>query len=145
MRRTVAALAVAALAALVGLAGCGQDDPEPVPVEPATPAATATGGIGQTPTPDPTETAGPDAVFEFAITDGRAEPPLDRHTVAQGSTVRIEVTSDQADELHLHGYDLDADVSPGEPAVIEFTADQTGLFELEAHESALVLLQLQVE
>ena len=122
--------------------------------EPVTATATVTGGTGDghehepgdaTPTPEPTGTAEPDAVFAFAIAAGRAEPPLDRHTVAEGSTVRIEVTSDQADELHLHGYDLAAEVGPGKPAVIEFTADQTGLFELETHESALVLLQLEVE
>jgi hypothetical protein len=70
---------------------------------------------------------------------------LDRATVELGRTVRIVVSSDQADEVHLHGYDLDAPTGPGAPGVIEFVADQAGLFELETHETGLVLLQLQVE
>jgi hypothetical protein len=147
IRRAVAGLAVAALVGS-GLAGCGDGDGDG---DPATPAPTtggpaATGGAPTlTPTRSAPATPEPDALFEFEIVDGRASPPLDRAPVARGSTVRIEVTSDQADEVHLHGYDLTADVGPGGAGVIEFTADQTGLFELETHEGGLVLLQLVVE
>jgi hypothetical protein len=118
---------------------------------PVTATGTVTGGTadgqpsgGAAPAPEESPTAGPDETFEFEVTDGRADPPLDRATVAQGSLVRIVVTSDRADEVHLHGYDLDAHLAPGEPGVVEFTADQTGLFELETHETGLVLLQLVV-
>lgn len=86
-----------------------------------------------------------DEIFTFTIAGGVADPQLEQHRVAQGSTVRIEVTSDVADELHLHGYDETADVTAGETAVIEFTADLTGRFELETHETGLTLLDLLVE
>lgn len=86
-----------------------------------------------------------DHVFTFAIADGVAEPGLERHSVEMGSTVRIEVTSDVADELHMHGFDVTADVGPGETAVLEFTADQQGRFALETHETGLQLLDLLVE
>lgn len=79
------------------------------------------------------------------ITDGEVTPPLDRVNVTLGEQVRIEVSSDQSYELHLHGYDLSADVTPGEPAVLEFTADLPGRFELEAHNAHLQLLQLVVQ
>jgi hypothetical protein len=147
VRRAVAGLAVAALVGL-GLAGCGDGDEDPATPAPTTGGPTATGGA-PTPTPTPTRAAPatpePDALFEFEIVDGRASPPLDRATVRQGSTVRIVVTSDVADEVHLHHYDLVAEFGPGEPGVIEFTADEAGLFELETHHTALVLLQLQVD
>lgn len=118
-------LAAVALAALVGSAGCGGD--------------------GADPSPSPAATTSPAVEFAFEITDGRASPPLDRATVPRGSPVRIVVSSDQPDELHLHGYDRSAAITPDQPGVIELIADQTGLFELEAHEAGQVLLQLLVE
>jgi hypothetical protein len=109
--------------------GHGHEHGEGTPTTPATPATTE----------------GDVELFEFQIAGGKASPPLDRATVDQGATVRIVVTSDQPDEVHLHGYDRSAAVGPGEQGVIEFVADQAGLFELETHESGLVLLQLQVQ
>lgn len=129
---TVAALTLAAV-----LAGCG--DAEETPSDDPR-VTTAPSPTGEASTP-----AAPDAeVFEFEIADGRATPPLDRAAVGHGTTVRIVVISDQPDEIHLHGYDLAAEVGPGKEGVIEFVADQIGLFELETHESGLILLQLEV-
>jgi hypothetical protein len=141
--RAVAGLAVVAL---VGLGGCGGGDGggPVITTDPASSRTAVGPGPGSgTPTPSGSPTADQE-LFEFAISGGQASPPLDRVTVALGRTVRIVVTSDQADEVHLHGYDLDAHTGPGEPGVIEFVADQAGLFELETHETGLVLLQLLV-
>lgn len=119
--------------------------------EPIIATATVTGGgvadghEHGSPSPTAEPTTEPDELFEFTIAGGAASPPLERATVAQGSLVRIVITSDIPDEVHLHGYDLAADLAPGEPGVIEFVADQAGLFELETHEGPLILLQLVVE
>lgn len=53
------------------------------------------------------------------------------YTVAQGQKVSIKVTSDTADELHFHGYELRTDLEAGKEGMITFTADQTGRFEFE--------------
>ncbi|WP_143737561.1 hypothetical protein [Microbispora sp. GKU 823] len=74
----------------------------------------------------------------------KVTPPPGRIEVTKGQTVRITVTSDVADEAHLHGYDKEASLQPGTPASIEFVADETGLFEMETHESGLQLFQLVV-
>ena len=71
-------------------------------------------------------------------------PPPGRTNVARGERVRVVVRSDSPDEVHVHGYDREAPVAPGADAVIEFVADQSGLFEVETHESGLVLTQLLV-
>lgn len=124
-----------------GVAACGEGDPAAGPTAGASPTATST-APQETPSPTPT---GPEVeLFEFTITGGMADPPLERVTVPRGATVRIVVTSDEADSLHLHGYDETADLEPGQEAVLEFVADQTGLFELETHHSQLQLLQLVV-
>ncbi|MCG5440615.1 hypothetical protein [Micromonospora foliorum] len=149
--RTSATLAAAALTALL-LAGCGQDD-DPSVATPST-APTSTAPPSATPTaPTPTAASTPSASASTAAVDQqiavtiakkRVTPPTGRISVGKGQLVRITVTSDVADELHVHGYDLGARLPAGTPGSVEFRADKTGLFEVETHESELVLFQLVV-
>jgi heme/copper-type cytochrome/quinol oxidase subunit 2 len=78
------------------------------------------------------------------VKGGKVSPPPGRVNVPAGSTVRLTVTSDVADEIHVHGYELEAPMQPGKPAVVEFVATKTGQFEVETHESGKVLTQLLV-
>ena len=61
-----------------------------------------------------------------------------------GVTVRIEATLAHADEIHVHGYDLAVDAAAGETAVLEFTADIPGVFEVEFEGSGELLFELAV-
>jgi heme/copper-type cytochrome/quinol oxidase subunit 2 len=72
-------------------------------------------------------------------------PKSGRVAVAQGEQVRLVVTSDVADEVHVHTYDLELRLKPGVPGTLQFTADKPGLFEVETHETALILVQLLVQ
>ena len=71
-------------------------------------------------------------------------PPPGRVDVKQGQQIRLVVHTDTPEEVHVHGYDIEKMVGPGKDAVIEFAATQTGLFEVETHESGLLLTQLAV-
>ena len=62
----------------------------------------------------------------------------------KGDRVTLRVTSDRADTLHVHGYDRELPLPAGKPATLTLTADRTGLFEVETHESGLLLTQLVV-
>lgn len=64
--------------------------------------------------------------------------------VELGSIVRLAVTVDVEDHVHVHGYDLFADVGPGSPAEIVFSADVPGVFEIELEESHLLLAEIEV-
>jgi heme/copper-type cytochrome/quinol oxidase subunit 2 len=64
--------------------------------------------------------------------------------VAHGAHVTLAVTSDVADEVHVHGYDVETELEPGTPAELTFDATIPGVFEVELHESGTVLLTLQV-
>jgi hypothetical protein len=80
-----------------------------------------------------------------SVNDGKVSPKTHRVKVAVGSAVRILVSSDVDDEVHVHGYDIEREISAGQSVTIDFTADQTGIFEVETHVSDRVLFQLQVQ
>ncbi|GGS64438.1 hypothetical protein GCM10010156_24410 [Planobispora rosea] len=80
----------------------------------------------------------------ITIAGGRVTPAPGRAEVVRGHAVRLVVTSDTADELHVHGFDLTRPLEPGRPVTVDFIADRTGLFEVETHGSGLVLTQLLV-
>ena len=81
---------------------------------------------------------------KVSVQDGKVNPVTHRESIGQGDTVRLEVTTDTADEVHVHGYDLKKDVAAGETGTIEFVADQQGLFEVELENAGLQLVQLEV-
>ena len=67
-----------------------------------------------------------------------------RADVDQGARVRLTVRADVEDEVHLHGYDLFAEVAPGQAGRITFSADEPGEFEAELEALAIPVLELRV-
>jgi heme/copper-type cytochrome/quinol oxidase subunit 2 len=125
------------------LAGCGSDDGDGQAA--ATTATTATSSATSTGEAT-TSTAGfSGKLIEIKVTGDQVETAERRVTVATGEKVRIRVQSDVADVVHVHSYDLKKDVAPGKPAVIEFTADVPGSFEVELEEAHRKLIDLQVQ
>ncbi|MFD9375716.1 hypothetical protein ACFWBH_09310 [Streptomyces sp. NPDC059999] len=100
----------------------------------------------QTPPPTPRGSEAPDAdrTVTVAVRDGKVVPAPGRVEVKRGERVALRVTSDRADTLHVHGYDKELALPAGREATLILTADRTGLFEVETHESDLVLTQLLV-
>lgn len=98
------------------------------------------GEVVSEPEPDPADVTIIAAFANGAVTvDGgdRVEVPLD-------STVEIVITSDVVEEVHLHGYDLFADVGPDGEGTIAFTADIAGKFEAELEGAGQFLVELIV-
>ncbi|MGZ4573218.1 MAG: cupredoxin domain-containing protein [Blastococcus sp.] len=79
-----------------------------------------------------------------AVKNGKVSPPTHRVQVTKDTHVRLIVTSDTADEVHVHGYDIEKELAPGKPTTLRFTADVPGVFEVELHKANLVILRLQV-
>ena len=63
----------------------------------------------------------------------------------QGERVRFKVTSDVADEIHLHGYDISKEVEAGGSATFDFPAEIEGIFEVELEQRAVQIAELTVE
>lgn len=135
----IAVARLAVLAALVLLSGC-----------------TGKGSVGGNGTPPASPTTGPSVSTTSAssspvgqtvavtVAGGKVTPKPARVRVALGKPLTLRVTSDVADEVHVHGYDLKRDVPAGGTATVSFTPDVPGLFEVELESRGLRLLELQV-
>ena len=127
------------------VAGCGGDDGDQEAAA-TTVATTSTTTGASTGSQATTTTAGFSGVLiEATVTGDKVETASRRVRIDRGQKVRIRVQADRAEEVHLHGYDLSADVAPGRPAVIDFTADAPGVFEVELEQAKLRLFELQVQ
>jgi hypothetical protein len=133
--------AVIAVVAVILLAGGGGDDSgdRSNAASTATPTATEdTGGAAAeeaTPTPTPKPKPKP------PLLKAGSEKAL---TFEEGETVRFRVTSDEDEEIHVHGYDITKEVPAGETVNVSFKATITGIFEIEFHHSGALLAQLKV-
>jgi hypothetical protein len=134
----VAAVAVAVLAFVIAQPGDDEDDGEQAAT---TPAQTETGGgSGGATAPAETDEEPPPPpepeVTRIRIRDGSVVGGPKDIEVTRGDIVRIVVTSDAPDEIHLHGYDITRTPAPGRPARFRFRADAEGAWEIESHVAA---------
>jgi FtsP/CotA-like multicopper oxidase with cupredoxin domain len=130
-----AAVAVAVLAFVLAQPGDDEDDGERAAT---TPAQTETesgssGGTGPTETEEEPPPPPEPEVTRLRLRDGAVVGGVQDIEVESGDTVRIVVTSDAPDEIHLHGYDITKSPAPGRPARFVFIADAEGSFEMESH------------
>jgi hypothetical protein len=127
---------LAGLAALAGLFMFLKPSTAPPPTPPLA-ASTATLAPAVTvPTP---------RIFELVIADGKLQSGPRLIQLQQGETVALKVTLDQNDELHVHGYDLHAQLHAHTPATLSFKADRSGRFEYELHKAKVELGVLEVQ
>ena len=107
----------------------GNARPPASPSGPTTPAAK----------PEPAAT-----VVDLAIANGKLVSGPTVIQVKQNDRVIVHVKSDSADEIHLHGYERVAPTNPGDRAVLEFTADRSGVYTAELERSGVSLLEVTV-
>jgi FtsP/CotA-like multicopper oxidase with cupredoxin domain len=133
----VAALVVAVLAFVI--ANPGEDDDSGEQAAQTTTQA-ETGGEETAPTEtvpaetetEPAEPPEPE-VTRIEIRGGEVVGGPPEITVKNGDVVRIVVSSDAPDDIHLHGYDVEKQAAPGQPARFRVNADIEGSFEIESH------------
>ena len=131
-RILTAVLAMAAAAIAFAVLKPGEETTTPSPTTPATPTSTT-----------PVATAPSGRVIR--VKGGRPVGGVKDITVRQGEVIRLTVTSDARQEVHMHGYDIAKDVGPGQPAVFVVPAKINGVFEVELEQTAVQIAKLTVE
>jgi plastocyanin len=128
----VAAVVVAVIAFLI--ASPGGDDDGGNKAAQTTPTTTETGtGTGTTETQAEAPAPPEPEVTRIEIRRGEVVGGPAEITAKNGDTVVIVVSADAPDDIHLHGYDIEKKVAPGQPARFRFKANAEGEFEIESH------------
>ena len=143
MRRTALLASALAVTLAVTLVGCGSEEPETgPPTDPTTssaPEETPTETSEET--PEPTEPAVREIKIAF---EGGEAPPVERVQVEVGERVALVVTSDQPGELHVHSDPEQTLAYDSGTTRLPLTIDRPGVVEVERHEPAALVLQLEV-
>ncbi|MAG63522.1 hypothetical protein CMO84_08380, partial [Candidatus Woesearchaeota archaeon] len=79
------------------------------------------------------------------IKDGQPVGGESIFQVKRGDAVALNISSDAAGEVHVHGYDLEKEMSPGEMVTLSFAAEATGRFHIEIEETKVELGVLEVQ
>jgi plastocyanin len=139
--RRLTSLVLAPIALALALTGCAGKDP-------GASASSTTTSSSTSPSAQSSDAAPRSASgqrIEVQVAGGQVSGDTGRVPVAAGTEVTLSVTSDVPDEVHVHGYDLEAALTPGTPAEITFDATVPGVFEVELHDAGTVLLTIQVQ
>jgi len=110
---------------------------------------TDTGTVSSSPNPSPDQTsespAAEGVVVDIVIKDGEVTPQGDRVDVEAGQEVTLHISSDAAEEIHVHSDpEHSYEVKPGDSVEESFTIDTPGQVAVEAHELDATIVQLVV-
>jgi copper(I)-binding protein len=109
--------------------------------------ATSTATATSTPATTSTATSTPaePAVKTITVVNGQPEGGIKTISYDKGDQVRLKVSSDVADEIHVHGYDLMKDVEKGGSVRFSFPASIEGRFEIELENAGTQIANLEVD
>lgn len=133
---------VAAIALVVGIALKSDPDDD----RQAAVTTTSREGVESVPEKKASEPVSRKApkVPTIVVRDGEPIGGVADLTYDQGERVRFRVTSDAAEEIHLHGYDISEEVAPGGSVTFDFPAELEGVFEVELEGQATQIAELTV-
>ena len=138
-----AALAFFGIGTLLASCGGSDNDGEVGTTETTTETTTTeptTTETTTTPPPPPKPT-----MIRIVVVNGAPKGGIVRKTVDEGDRVVLIVRSDVSDHVHLHGYDIMRDVSPGRTARLPFRATIPGRFEVELEDRAVQIADITVQ
>jgi hypothetical protein len=83
--------------------------------------------------------------FDLRIENGRISDNVKTVQVRQDEAVELRWSADRRTVVHLHGYDIEITVNPGQAQVMGFRARASGRFPIESHgDRHTVLVYLEV-
>jgi len=113
----------------------------------STPSATSTSAPVTTSTTSTTSATSPASAgrtLDITVAGRTVTPTPAQVDLPVGQSLTLVVTSDHADELHAHGFEVEVPLKAGVPTSVTLTGKEAGVFEVETHEPALTLLTVAV-
>lgn len=101
-------------------------------------AVVAAAGCGSSSAPD-------NLTATVTVENAKPKGGVQELKVKKNGEVHLTVTSDTADEIHVHGYDLTKDVEKGGTVTFDFPAKLDGRFEIELEDHRTPIADLSVE
>ncbi len=143
----VALMLAAVTAGAIALAGCGGDSTNDAVTTTETTATAPTTTADTTTTTETTQTtpASEAKVIMVNVVKGVPKGGIQRPTVDKGDKVVLVVRTDSGEAVHLHGYNIEKDVVPGQAVRMPFTANIAGRFEVELHPTDALLAVVEVK
>ncbi|MFL5833950.1 MAG: hypothetical protein ACJ76B_08210 [Solirubrobacterales bacterium] len=137
VRKLVLALLV--VAAATALAACGSSD-ESITAS----GASETGADSSKAAPEAEKPAGKADVPTVVVRDGEPVGGVQELEFSAGEEIRFRVSSDKAEEIHVHGYDIAKDVPAGGTVEFDFPAELEGIYEAELEELGVQIVELRI-
>jgi hypothetical protein len=103
----------------------------------ALPVAGAAGAASAAPAPS-------GVPAEIQVKGNRPVGGVHEMEVRKGDRVRFTVTSDEPEDVHVHGYELLRPVTPTAPAEFDFESGIEGIFEVELERACVQVVSLTV-
>jgi hypothetical protein len=147
-----AALVVLVVAFIVASSSGDDDDTTTTATQATTPAQTSTAGATETaegtggeeaPEPEPA----PEPRVETIRVEGGQNAAGDAQDLEyeKGDTIRLRFVSDEAMEVHIHGFDKYVNVPAGGSKRAVFEANIDGIYEVENHGNGAQLARLEIQ
>lgn len=161
------ALATAAVLALAGLSGCGQDEPAAevaeAPSDPASASTTPTPSETPSEAPEETLSAAPSAtgkpsrsasstpaaptglVVDVTVQGDQVSPQAEVVEADIDSPITLQIQSDRAGEMHVHASpEQYVEFGPGSTTA-QIVIENPGAIDVEEHETGALVLKLLVQ
>jgi hypothetical protein len=137
VRKLVLALLVVAVA--MALSACGSSDGSTT-----TSGGTGTGADSGKSAPEAGMPAGKEDVPTIVVRDGEPVGGIQELEYSAGEEIRFRVSSDAAEEIHVHGYDLMKEVPAGGTVEFDFPAELEGIYEAELEGLGIQIVELRI-
>jgi len=85
-----------------------------------------------------------EGVPTIVVRDGEPVGGVRELSFYSDEAIRFRVSSDTAQEVHLHGYDVAKEVEPGGSVAFDVPADIAGIFEAELEDSEQQIARVTV-
>ena len=136
----------AGLAVTLALTACGGSSDEPAGTTTTSTSSSTSASSSSSSSSSSSPSSSPTGrTVVVTVTGKRVSPPPATVDLGVGEKLTLTVTSDKADQLHIHGFEVEKDLIAGTPLSVTLTGEQPGVYEVETHHLGLRLLKIAVK